>query len=817
MGGYGFGFGHSRRSSFSIAGTTVAEQLSQHGVTFSFAAPRPVGQYANGDWWVLGPVSITSISPEAALHDGVRQDGTSYTGRAVHGTMVNPGNRSFASGGLAANNRTNTVQGWDSITQAGFVGVAAPYSVSANVDPGATGSPLNVASGSVVKFVSRLTNLPINVRPAGNDMIVLTVVDAIPASDAIRPGVSRASKASMINASQFDLSVFQNLAPTPGAPTYVQALNWIDRYHEASLPDTINNIHAKGINNHPEYGRDIGNNLHRALLCLHLNSFTPEQKITLLTRFAAIADDLVSRAEEGSITLGAGGGNQWKLPTIVVCAAALGPNVPASWLTWLSGGNRNIWAENSQIFRVQASDIALARYTADGRPRSPFTYQMLGSAEWGEQHSTAPQNSGSNWNLLYRDIVGYSLIGGVLAVDLTTGGRALWDHPDFWLYMDSLYGRRLEGGSGNQALPFVREMLTAYRVAKTAAPAILETGIRDTAVWIRFDQALNELAAPPATSSFVVNVNGSPRAVSSVSVWRQNAGLVLAAPVSGNDVVTVSYAGGANRLRSVDNVNVAAFAGRVVTNRSDRVGGPNAAFPIVRFTPSVRRTIGGANNLAASNSPFGTFALLKFKFAALPPSNSEIFGNNASALPFRLFLNTNGTLELRVTGPTGNPFIIRAQTPPLTADVEYDILWSFDMTQASNAAGINCYVNGAVQALSFLNWAGGAGVVVGWTRAGTYQWNYSGNLTFDLGAFWLDTTTRVDLTSASNRARFTKVTAGNLDILTRGDGITGSIPAHFHVGDADQWNDGNGINRGTGSRLFATSGLVALQGGTVWI
>ncbi len=56
----------------------------------------------------------------------------------------------------------------------------------------------------------------------------------------------------------------------------------------------MNNPCYKAINNHPECGRDIGNNLHRSLLALHLH-FTAEQKLTLLSAMATIADDIVSR------------------------------------------------------------------------------------------------------------------------------------------------------------------------------------------------------------------------------------------------------------------------------------------------------------------------------------------------------------------------------------------------------------------------------------------------------------------------------------------------------------------------------------------
>jgi hypothetical protein len=40
-----------------------ATSVSQFGITWTFSADHQVGQYANGDFWVVGPVTITGISP----------------------------------------------------------------------------------------------------------------------------------------------------------------------------------------------------------------------------------------------------------------------------------------------------------------------------------------------------------------------------------------------------------------------------------------------------------------------------------------------------------------------------------------------------------------------------------------------------------------------------------------------------------------------------------------------------------------------------------------------------------------------------------
>lgn len=53
----------------AVCSTTKAAtttQITQRGITFQFASPVEVGQFANGDWWVVGPATITSMSPASS-------------------------------------------------------------------------------------------------------------------------------------------------------------------------------------------------------------------------------------------------------------------------------------------------------------------------------------------------------------------------------------------------------------------------------------------------------------------------------------------------------------------------------------------------------------------------------------------------------------------------------------------------------------------------------------------------------------------------------------------------------------------------------
>ena len=41
----------------------TTDRIEQYGIAWTFESPVPYGQFANGDYWVVGPVVITAITP----------------------------------------------------------------------------------------------------------------------------------------------------------------------------------------------------------------------------------------------------------------------------------------------------------------------------------------------------------------------------------------------------------------------------------------------------------------------------------------------------------------------------------------------------------------------------------------------------------------------------------------------------------------------------------------------------------------------------------------------------------------------------------
>ena len=56
-------------------------QISQFGITWTFDKDYTVGQFTNGDYWVVGPVTIIKIQPASV----------ELNGRTINGSMINRG------------------------------------------------------------------------------------------------------------------------------------------------------------------------------------------------------------------------------------------------------------------------------------------------------------------------------------------------------------------------------------------------------------------------------------------------------------------------------------------------------------------------------------------------------------------------------------------------------------------------------------------------------------------------------------------------------------------------------------------------------
>jgi hypothetical protein len=62
--------------------TVMRDSIEQYGITWYFDKQYPTGQFANRDYWVVGPLNIINITPQSSLN--------TTNGRVKNGAMVNP-------------------------------------------------------------------------------------------------------------------------------------------------------------------------------------------------------------------------------------------------------------------------------------------------------------------------------------------------------------------------------------------------------------------------------------------------------------------------------------------------------------------------------------------------------------------------------------------------------------------------------------------------------------------------------------------------------------------------------------------------------
>ena len=408
---------------------TAATSVTRFAITWTFSADRQVGQYANGDWWVVGPVTITNITPKSVVSGG----------RTINGSTINPNSAEWPS------------HGFDSAMAETGIG----YKSSLNVGrPGGSdisaSNPLVVPNGS--SLISCVSHPVSTNRPTITDVSILTVVASPPAAGSFRPPYCGTDKTHYWNKSNLRYGILQKLTLS-GAPTLdSMAAKFEHPWFELGTESAGRYYHPA--NHQPEYGRDMAWIIGDAMLALHLN-YTDAQKELLYVRLVQWGLDLYGCADTGGMWADNGGLNAGRKGGLVLAGLAL--NDPKI-LAYADAQNEFIFAEDRQTWYVRQSDVGRTLYQADGRTREQYIQSDVGIPEWGEKHASSPDRDGRNWSAFYRDINYIAHLGEALAIRLTAGGYQAWNWPPFFDYMDRAWSI-----SSSQMRSFPAAMWRAYR------------------------------------------------------------------------------------------------------------------------------------------------------------------------------------------------------------------------------------------------------------------------------------------------------------------------------------------------------------------
>ena len=390
----------------STTGTT-ASSLQQFGITWTFDRPYEVGQFANGDWWVVGPVTITSITPPS---EKIR-------GRTINGSMVNP------------TPRDGQRQGYDSTMYAQYrlpeyfgQELNAAYGVDA-------ANPLVLQPHS--SLVSTISEAVPESRPQLETCAILTVLPEGAPLGSFRPPYCGSDKSIRFNESQLDYSLLARLAIPPGVGP-ITSLKEAERMFERPwldhVPLWVNNyLHPS--ENMPDYGREIVDNVSVGAILLHLD-FPPSQKRTLLVRYVQLGIDNYGVAMDDGHSVwppsaGHMSGRKWP---ILFAGLMLGDPGMSS-----IGFDKTIqFGEDGQTFYVTETSPGVINYGWGG-----YTPGMLSVAEWGTSHSIRPELDDSTWfGDPYRLCCTSNAWWGQLLACHVMGVKSLWDHDALFDYQD---------------------------------------------------------------------------------------------------------------------------------------------------------------------------------------------------------------------------------------------------------------------------------------------------------------------------------------------------------------------------------------------
>ncbi|HEY0946205.1 MAG TPA: immunoglobulin domain-containing protein [Opitutaceae bacterium] len=461
------------------ASIKAATSLSQFGITWTFDKDYPTGQFANGDYWVVGPVKIVSISPKS----------TTSSGRTINGSMVNPA--------------VGKAQGYDSATYATY---GASY--SGNVAAGISSSnPLTLNAGS--SLISSISNPTAGARPQLTSAAVLTVLSSAAPAGSFRPPYTGTDKTLRWNKSQLKYSLLRSLSKVANTPALATVEAKFERpWLEHNPSWTGRYIHPS--ENMPDYGRDMANALAEGLLSLQLDYSAPEKE-KLLIRLVQYGLDVYAVAKAGGVWEDLGGHNQGRKMPMVLAGMMLGD----ADILALADGSKKIFQEDRQTWYVTAADVGRDLYTADGRPREEYIAADVGIPEWGEMHTRQPNRDGRNWDAYYRDIVGSSYLGHMLTARLMKA-EGVWKWPAAFDYADRYWSKEkgsATSAAGNSIRPFVHAMWTAHRNATSGsytsgAPASEPAPPTSTAAPVISTQPVSQTIAPGGSVTFKVTAAG---------------------------------------------------------------------------------------------------------------------------------------------------------------------------------------------------------------------------------------------------------------------------------------------------------------------
>lgn len=399
-----------------------ASSISQYGITWTFDKEYETGQFATGDHWVVGPVTITSVSPEPT---GTR-----------NGSCVNP------AGGR---------QGYDD--RGGEFATDDQIAFPAVLQP----------DQSLVSSASKPEGVEIQNAGCLQSQAVLTVVSAPQSPGALRPAYAGTYKR-YFDTSEILWDLLPKLPPPASKPDGAELLQGADRPRIDHLSSwTIQHSCAQdnwnnGPGAHACYGREVSAFISEA--ALHVLLDTPERDELALSMIQHGIDNygVLKAGGDWAPNGGHHSGRKWP---IVLAATLLND---CEMLEVGAQYDDTHFGEDGQTYHG-VNGTALFGWDCGGGHGSYFEDGCSGS---GAKDCRDPAGMVDGCPD-YRNCCTSAYWVGQALSTLILNAKSTWAHDPYFDYVDRWMKGDVEGG-GQGSSAFVDEMWSLYRDALPPAP-----------------------------------------------------------------------------------------------------------------------------------------------------------------------------------------------------------------------------------------------------------------------------------------------------------------------------------------------------------
>ncbi|WP_109830589.1 galactose-binding domain-containing protein [Reichenbachiella versicolor] len=394
---------------FSCQNFSKAELLSsitQHGITWHFDKEYECGQFVTGDWWVVGPVTITHTDP------------LQVPGR--HGSVLNVIPGKFHGWDDRAGNFNENLRVKYPITLAGINSLASTISVVSK-----DCSDLSGKTGFMSRFgICSRTNT--------QTLAILTIVEEKVPNGSFRPSYIGNSQKEILNISDVDFKILPHL-PILETNTDLNLLidfierPWLDHFNGWT---TQYNFAA---DNNRGYGRDMSDQISEISVALMQDIPELEHLATLMIQRGI---DIYQAVENGAIFPADGGhgsGRKWP----ILFAGKLLNHQKMLKTGYDYNASSNTFQEDCQTY-----------YTIEGKPW------------WGVRHCSDPSRDSEALDSYRVCCTAKTWVGQMLTAQIL-GLKDEWYHEAYFDYVDRWINEG--GGYGGVTDGYIQEFWNKYR------------------------------------------------------------------------------------------------------------------------------------------------------------------------------------------------------------------------------------------------------------------------------------------------------------------------------------------------------------------